>query len=48
MSRRTHSLVVLFLAVFALAAAACADSTAPAGPKLNAQTCDWTSSGTCH
>ena len=47
MSRRSFSLVALLLTAFALTAAACADSTAPAGPKPSAKTCDWSSSGTC-
>jgi hypothetical protein len=50
MARRIHALFALALVTFALAAAACADSTAPqSGSQVSADnTCDWTSGGTCH
>jgi outer membrane lipoprotein-sorting protein len=50
MSRRIHSLVALALVVFALAAAACAESTAPqSGSQVSADnTCDYQHGGTCH
>lgn len=50
MSRRTHTLLVLLMTSFALAAAACAESTAPqSGPQVRADgTCDWSSGSTCH
>ena len=47
MARRIHALFALVLVTFALAAAACADSTAPASTVSADNTCDWTSGGTC-
>jgi hypothetical protein len=49
MTRRIHALFALALVTFALAAAGCADSTAPASSSnVSADnTCDWTSGGTC-
>jgi outer membrane lipoprotein-sorting protein len=50
MSRRIHSLVALALVLIALAAAACAESTAPpSGSQVSADIlCDYTSNPTCH
>jgi hypothetical protein len=48
MARRIHALFALALVTFALAAAACADSTAPASNVSADNTCDWQSGGTCH
>jgi hypothetical protein len=44
MSRRMRALVALCAVTFALAAAACADST---GPRPNTQPCDYQNSNTC-
>jgi hypothetical protein len=49
MSRRIRCALSLLLVSFALSAAACADSTAPTTPPLNAQgpLCDTTNPVTC-
>jgi hypothetical protein len=47
MSRRTYALLALVCIAFSMAAAACAESTAPAPVRADA-TCDWTSGNTCH
>jgi len=47
MARRIHALFAIALVTFALAAAACADSTAPASNVSADNTCDWSSGSTC-
>lgn len=49
MSRRTPALLALIFVAFAMAASACAESTAPS-PSQNVKAdavCDWTSNNTC-
>jgi len=47
MSRRTHALLALVFVAFAMAAAACAESTAPSSHVSADATCDWTNNNTC-
>jgi hypothetical protein len=47
MSRRTSAFLALVFVAFTMAAAACAESTAPAPVSADAS-CDWTSGNTCH
>ena len=41
MSRRTHALLALVFVAFAMAASACAESTAPSSNVSADATCDW-------
>ena len=48
MSRRTHALLALVFVAFAMAAAACAESsTAPSSHISADDKCDWTNNNTC-
>lgn len=47
MSRRTHALLALVFVAFAMATAACAESTAPSSHVSADTKCDWTNNNTC-
>lgn len=47
MSRRTPALLALVFVAFAMAASACAESTAPSQNVSADAVCDWSNNNTC-